>query len=196
VDSMKIAIIGKGHVGSALGTGFTRSGHEVKYGHKAPNARPHKVAEWGELVIIAVPYNQVGNVALELKDMVDDKIVIDVTNCLDPHRELAIGFTTSGAEELQKALPLARVVKAFNTVFAQNQSTGRIGDIRLTAFVAGDNEEAKEKVMSLAREIGFEPVDSGPLKSARYLEPMGMQLIKLGYSMQMGTSIGFHLVRG
>ncbi len=193
---MKIAIIGKGHVGSALGAGFTRAGHDVKYGHRAPNARPHKVAEWGELVIIAVPYNQMGNVLAELKDVVDDKIVIDVTNCLDPHGDLAIGFRTSGAEELQKELPLAKVVKAFNTVFAQNQSTGRIGDAMLTAFVAGDSVEAKEKVMSLASEIGFEPVDCGPLKSARYLEPMGMQLIQLGYGMQMGPSIGYRLVRG
>jgi len=127
---------------------------------------------------------------------VDDKIVIDVTNCLDTHGDLAIGFRTSGAEELQKELPLARVVKAFNTVFAQNQSTGRIGDARLAAFVAGDSVEAKEKVMSLASEIGFEPVDCGPLKSARYLEPMGMQLIQLGYGMLMGPSIGYRLVRG
>lgn len=192
---MKIAIIGKGHVGSALGAGLTRAGHEVKYGHRAPNARPHNVAEWGELVIIAVPYNQLGNVTIELKDVVDDKIVIDVTNCLDPHGELAIGFSTSGAEQLQKALPLARVVKAFNTVFAQNQSTGRMGETRLSAFVAGDDVDAKKSVMSLAGEIGFEPVDCGPLKSARFLEPMGMQLIQLGYGMQMGTSIGYKLIR-
>lgn len=192
---MKIAMIGKGHVGTALGAGLTRAGHDVKYGHRAPNARPQKVAEWGELVIIAVPYNQLGNVTTELKDVVDDKVVIDVTNCLDPHGDLAIGFSTSGAEQIQKALPLAKVVKAFNTVFAQNQSTGRIGDARLAAFVAGDDAEAKQTVMSLAGEIGFEPVDCGPLTSARFLEPMGMQLIKLGYGMQMGLSIGYCLAR-
>ncbi len=193
---MKIAIIGKGHVGSALGSGLTRAGHEVNYAHRAPNARPHNVAEWGEVIIIAVPYNQVGNVAEDLKKVVDDKVVIDATNAMGPTGELALGFSTSGAEELQKALPLAKVVKAFNTVLAQNQGTGQIDSTKLTAFVAGDDAEAKATAMGLAGDIGFEPVDCGPLRSARYLEPMAMQLIQLGYGMGMGTAIGYRLVKG
>ncbi|MBI0583291.1 MAG: NADPH-dependent F420 reductase [Methanomassiliicoccus sp.] len=193
---MKVAIIGKGKVGTAIGSGLTRVGHEVKYGHRQPLERPRKAAEWGDIVIIAVPFNQVGNVEVEIGPAVDDKIVIDATNVVGPNGELALGFSTSGAEEMQKALPLAKVVKAFNTVFAQNQSTGRTGDVVLTAFVAGDDPEAKKVVMSLMRELGFDPVDSGPLKAARYLEPMGMHLIDLGYGLGMGTAIGFRLIKG
>jgi predicted dinucleotide-binding enzyme len=83
--------------------------------------------------------------------------------------ELAIGFSTSAAEELQKRLPNARVFKAFNTVFAQNQSIGRLRSLQLSAFVAGDEPAAKRTVMRLATEIGFEPVDVGELIKARYL---------------------------
>jgi predicted dinucleotide-binding enzyme len=109
---------------------------------------------------------------------------------------LAIGFSTSAAEELQKKLPKARVVKAFNTVFAQNQSTGRLGNEQLTLFVASDDAKAKQSVMQLGRDIGFDPADAGPLKSARYLEPMAMLLINLGYVLGMGTKIGYKLVKG
>jgi predicted dinucleotide-binding enzyme len=107
-----------------------------------------------------------------------------------------MGFTTSAAEEIQKMLPKAHVVKAFNTVFAQNQSTGKIGGERLALFVAGDDVKAKKTVMQLGADIGFEPVDAGPLKAARYLEPMGMLMISLGYMLGMGTKIGFKLVKG
>ena len=86
-------------------------------------------------------------------------------------------------------------MKAFNTVFARNQSTGQIAKEQLTAFVAGDNQEAKKIVMQLAREIGFDPVDSGPLKSARYLEPMAALIIGLAFKMNMGTKIGYKLVK-
>jgi predicted dinucleotide-binding enzyme len=134
-------------------------------------------------------------VAREIGSAVDGKVLVDVTNALDENGELAVGFSTSAGEELQKLLPKARVVKAFNTVFAQNQSTGKLGKEQLTAFVAGDDSKAKQTVMLLARDIGFEPVNAGSLATARYLEPMAMLLIGLGYNLKMGTKIGFKLVR-
>jgi hypothetical protein len=91
-------------------------------------------------------------------------------------------------------LPKAHVVKAFNTVFAENQSKGCLGKERLSAFIAGDDAKAKQTVIQLAREIGFDPVDTGPLKSARYLEPMAILIIQLGYGLKMGTKIGYKLV--
>jgi 8-hydroxy-5-deazaflavin:NADPH oxidoreductase len=87
------------------------------------------------------------------------------------------------------------VVKAFNTVFAQNQSTGRVGQETLTLFVAGDNVRAKRLVIQLGKDIGFEPVDAGPLKTARYLEPMAMLMINLGYGLGLGTCIGYRLAK-
>lgn len=122
--------------------------------------------------------------------------MIDVTNALDAKMSLALGFTTSGAEELQKKLPRARVVKAFNTQFAQHMDSGRLGDQRLTVFVAGDDAAAKSDVTELASAIGFEAVDAGPLANARLLEPLGYLNIQLGYVLGLGTQIGLKLVRG
>lgn len=109
--------------------------------------------------------------------------------------ELASGFTTSAAEEIQKMLAKAHVVKAFNTVFAQNQSTGKIDSEQLTLFVVGDDTKAKQMVMQLGTDIGFEPVDGDPLKVTHYLELMGMFMKSLGYVLGLVTKIGSKLVK-
>lgn len=192
---MKVAIIGKGNVGSALGAGLKRAGHEVKFGHRDSKEPVLDAARWGDVIILALPYGAVKAVAKEMGSAADGKVLVDVTNPLDENGELAVGFTTSAAEELQKLQPKARVVKAFNTVFAQNQSTGKLGKEQLTAFVAGDDSKAKQTVMLLARDIGFEPVNAGPLAAARYLEPMAMMLIGLAYDLKMGTKLGFKLMK-
>jgi predicted dinucleotide-binding enzyme len=192
---LKIGIIGKGNVGSAIAKGLSGK-HEIKFGHRDPKEPVADAARWSEVLIFAVPHDAVADVAKTVGSAADGKVVIDVTNVLTPNMELAVGFTTSGAEELQKKLPKARVVKAFNTVFAQNQSKGKIGNERLTLFVAGDDAEAKQTVMRLGRDIGFDPVDCGGLKAARYLEPIGVLMISLGFALGMGTSIGFKLVKG
>jgi hypothetical protein len=191
---MKVAIIGEGNVGKALGLGLKRAGHEIKFGHRDPKEPVREAGEWGEVIILAVPYHAVRDAAKEIGPAADGKVLVDATNALDQNGNLAVGFTTSAAEELQKLLPKSRVVKAFNTVFSQNQSTGRVGEEQLTAFIAGDDKKAKQIVMKLSRDIGFEPVDVGPLKSARYLEPMAIMIIELGYNLKMGTKIGFKLV--
>jgi len=103
----------------------------------------------------------------------------------------AVGFTTSGAEELQRKVPKARVAKAFNTVFAQHMDSGHLDDQQLTAFVAGNDAGAKNEVLELARNIGFDAVDAGPLSNARLLEPLGFLNIQLGYGLKMGTQSGF-----
>jgi len=193
---MKIAILGKGNVGTAIAEGLSRTGHEIRFGHRDPQESVEAAADWGEVIIMAVPYSQVGNVAGSLGTRADGKPLIDATNVIGPKGELALGFTTSGAEELQKMLPRAQVIKAFNTVFAKNQGTGAVGKERLTAFVAGNDKEAKRTVMGLTGDIGFDPVDCGDLTAARFLEPMAMQLIGLAYNMGMGPDIGYRLVRG
>ncbi|MGZ4943917.1 MAG: NADPH-dependent F420 reductase [Halobacteriota archaeon] len=193
---MKIAMIGKGNVGTALSTGWRRAGHDIRFGHRDPKEPVRDAAEWGVIIVLAVPFTAVPNVIAELGSAADGKVLIDVTNAVGPEMELAIGFTTSSAEEIQKGLPRARVVKAFNTVFAQNQSTAKVDGEQLSAFVAGDNEAAKRVVTQLAADIGFDPIDVGTLKRARYLEPVGMLLISLGYGLKMGTNIGFKLIKG
>jgi predicted dinucleotide-binding enzyme len=191
----KIGILGNGNVGSALARGLKRAGHEVRaVGEDAAAIRD--VAGWGEVVILAVPFGAIDDVLKTAGEAMSGKTVIDVTNALDANMNLAIGYTTSGAEELQKKLPRSRVVKAFNTVFAQHMDTGRLGDERLTAFVAGDDAPAKKAVLELARQIGFDAVDAGPTKNARLLEPFGFFNIQLGYGLKMGTQIGFTLRHG
>jgi predicted dinucleotide-binding enzyme len=193
---MKIGIIGKGNVGSAIGASLSRGGHEVRFGHRDPKEPIADAAKWGEVIVLAVPYEGVTEAAKALGSFADGKVLLDVTNAIGENMTLAIGCSTSAAEELQKKLPKARVVKAFNTVFAQNQTTGRLGTEQLTLFVAGDDAKAKQTVMHLGSDIGFNPVDAGPLKSARYLEPMAMLIINLGYVLGMGTKIGYKLVKG
>lgn len=191
----RIGIIGNGNVGSALARGLGRAGHEVRAVGDAPGA-VREVASWAEVVLLAVPFGAIDDVVNVAGEAVAGKTVIDVTNALDASMRLALGFTTSGAEELQKKLPGARVVKAFNTVFAQHMDSGRLGDQPLTAFVAGDDADAKATALELARGIGFDAVDAGPLESARQLEPLAYFNIQLGYVRGMGTQIGFKLLHG
>jgi predicted dinucleotide-binding enzyme len=172
-----------------------RAGYKIKYGHRSPSEPVHQAAEWGEALILAVPYEAMKDVAKEIGLAADNKALIDATNPLDRSMNLRVGFDTSAAEEWQKLLPKARIVKAFNTVFAANQSTGKLGKDELTAFIAGDDDKAKQLVMKLANDIGFDPVDAGSLRSARYLEPMAIMIIGLAYKLNMGTKIGFKLLK-
>jgi predicted dinucleotide-binding enzyme len=191
---MKIAIIGKGRVGTALCNGLSEK-HETRFGHRDPAEPVAEAANWGELIILAVPHNNVNDAIEEIRPYAEGKIIIDVTNAVNQNLELSISCTTSTAEEMQKKLPEAFVVKAFNTVFAANQNTGRVGHEQLTAFVAGDDLNAKQTVARLTRDIGFDPVDCGSLKAARYLDAMAMMIMNLAFKYGMGTGIGYKLVK-
>ncbi len=195
VDLMRIGMIGKGRVGSALGKGLSAAGHEVKYGHRDISEPVEAAAEWGEVIILAVPYREASNVAKAIVPYVTNKVVVDVTNALATDGGLAVGFQTSGAEEWHKMLPKARIAKAFNYVFAPNMTSGSVFGESLTAFVASDDPLAKKTALGLAKDLGFEPIDAGGLKSARYLEPMAMMIIDLAFGQGMGTEIGFKLIK-
>lgn len=190
---MRVAIIGNGNVGSALERGLQRGGHEVQaVGHEPTKVRD--TARSAEAIFLAVPFGAIDDVIEELGDAAGGKVLVDVTNAVDESSGLALGFDTSGAEELQKKAPSAKVVKAFNTVFAEHMDDGHVDGEQLSAMIAADDPDAKAAVMDLARSIGFDAVDAGPLRNARLLEPMGVQNIQLGYGLGMGTKIGFRLV--
>ncbi len=192
---MKVAIIGKGNVGTALSKGLTRGGHEIKFGHRDPAEPVADAAKWGEVIILAVPHDNADEAREEIKPYADGKTVIDVMNAIGDNMELGISCTTSTAEETQKKLPKAHVVKAFNTVFAVNQSTAQVAGQQLTAFIAGDDQNAKQTVMQLTHDMGFDPIDCGPLSAARYLEAMGIMIINLAFKYGMGNHIGYRLVK-
>ena len=191
----KIAIIGKGHVGSALKEGITRAGYETRMTGRGRGAR--QAAAWADILVFAVPFGAVDAVVAEIGGAMDGKTIVDVTNALGPGGQLALGFTTSGAEQLQKKVPSARVVKAFNAVFAQNMANGKVKGKQIACFAAGDDQAAKAEVLQVARDIGFDAVDAGPLANARWLEAMGYQLIQLGYVVNkgLGAGIGLSLTR-
>ena len=191
---MKIAIIGKGNVGSALSQGLSKK-HQTKFGHRDPAETVADAAKWGDIIILAVPHENANDAREAIKPYADGKVVIDVMNAVGASSELTISCATSTAEETQKKLPKAKVVKAFNTVFAPNQSTAKVGGEQLTAFIAGDDLKAKQTVAQLTRDIGFDPVDCGPLKAARYLEAMAILIINLAYTYGMGNKMGYKLVK-
>jgi len=151
-----------------------------------------------DIVVIATKYGQ----ALELAaapgvaEALAGKVVIDVTNPLaSDFMSLTVGHTSSAAEEIARRLPGARLVKAFNTVFASVIALRAEGQaVSVPVFVAGDDTDAVDTVAALVRECGFEAIPAGPLANARYLEPMTEQLIQLGYGLGHGDKIGFALV--
>jgi predicted dinucleotide-binding enzyme len=202
---MKITVIGAGNMGSAFVKQLTRAGHRVSLtardsGKAAEVAAANpgatvvvasRAAEDADAIIVATGY---GDAVAALRSIGDlkGKVVIDITNPLTPdYMGLTLGHDTSAAEEIAKAIPGAEVVKAFNTVFAQVLAQGAdFGDGRkVTVFVAGDSERGKQTARALAESMGFETVDAGNLKNARYLEPLAGLNIYLGYGARLGTSI-------
>jgi predicted dinucleotide-binding enzyme len=190
----KIAMIGDGNVGTALGRGLTRAGYEVRAVGRQP-ALVKEIAQWGDTVVLAVPYAERLNALREIGEAARGKTLVDVTNAIKEQGRFAGSFEKSGAEEVQGAATGARVVKAFNTVFAQNMDTGQVHGERISTFIAADDAGAKKRVHELAAAIGFDPVDAGPLANARWLEALGMLNIQLGYAVGLGPAIGLRLVR-
>ena len=191
----KVGIVGEGNVGSALRRGLERAGYQVRAVGRAPG-QVRETGGWADVVILAVPYGAIDDAVGELGDAVNGKTLLDVTNALTDDMQLASGCASSGAEALQQKARGAKVVKAFNTQFAQHMDSGAVGGQQLTTFVAADDADAKTQVMQMARDIGFDVVDAGQLQNARLLEPLGYFNIQLGYVLGLGTAIGLKLVRG
>jgi predicted dinucleotide-binding enzyme len=177
-----------------LARGLERAGYDVRAVGSDP-AKVKETGQWSEVVILAVPYSAVDDAVRELGASIQGKTLVDVTNALTEDMQLASGCTTSGAEHLQQIARGARVVKAFNTQFAGHMDSGRLGAERLTVFAASDDAQAKQQVIEMAKAIGFDPVDAGPLQNARLLEPLGYFNIQLGYVLGLGTNVGLKLVR-
>lgn len=188
----KIGIIGGGNVGSALNRGLSKAGYETRVSDENNVA---DVAAGAEIIVLAVPFTAIDDVVRKLGGNANGKVLIDATNSLTADMQLALGYSTSGAEELQKKLPNAKVVKAFNTVFAQHMDSGRLNGETLTLFAASNDEQARNKVLELGKKIGFDAVSAGPLQNARHLEALGYLNIQLGYVLGNSPMTGFKYVR-
>ena len=210
---MNILVIGAGNMGSSFVKQLVRSGHQVAVTARdlakaqavaAANAGARAVVAAGaaaqaEVVVLATGY---GDALAALQSVGDlrDKVVIDITNPLTAdYMGLTIGHSTSAAEEIARALPGVRLVKAFNTVFAQVLGDGADfgkGHV-VPVYFAGDDAAAKATVKALIESTGFAPVDAGPLRNARYLEALAGLNIYFGYGAGKGTSMApFWIERG
>lgn len=202
---MNILLLGAGNMGSALARQFSRAGHRVRIAatsldkaRSVADAIPGALAvdaagaaDDADVVVVATPYEQAVP-ALQAAGALDGKVIVDITNPLTADfMALTLGHDTSAAEEIAKAFPAAEVTKAFNTLFAQVLGEGAefAGGQRASAFVASDSERAKETAKALAQSIGFDAIDAGPLRNARYLEPLAGLNIYLGYGAGHGTGI-------
>jgi 8-hydroxy-5-deazaflavin:NADPH oxidoreductase len=190
--AVKIGIIGSGNVGSAINKGLTTAGFEARVSNEQNVA---EVSSGADIIILAVPFAAIDDVVQQIGNNANGKIVIDATNALTADMQLALGFTTSGGEELQKKLSRAKVVKAFNTVFAQHMESGKLNGQTLTAFAASDDEIARNQVLEILRAIGFDAVNAGSLQNARHLEALGYLNIQLGYVLGNGAMTGFKYIR-
>lgn len=204
---MKLAIIGSGSVGSAVARAAKNTGHEVVVADVATESlkalgdslgvettvSSRDAVKSADAVVLAVPFGAIEALTTEIADDVADKIVIDVTNPLNDDLSGLQTDGTSAAELVQLHLPHAKVVKAFNTVFAANQDKAEVDGVQLDGFVAGDDTDAKKQVTYLLEEIGYRVIDVGPLTAARDLEAMAFLNIALnarnGWSWQTGWKL-------
>jgi 8-hydroxy-5-deazaflavin:NADPH oxidoreductase len=208
---MRIAVIGTGHVGGALGTGWARAGHEVIFGARNPKAADAQqvAASAGgkagiasiadavakvDIVALAIPWGAVAETLQAIGPALAGKILIDCTNPSSqwPAMDHTAG---SGGEQVAQLAPGARVVKAFNTTGFENMENPKFGSEAVTMFYAGDNAEAKKVVHALARDLGFDPVDAGGLAQSHALETLASLWGTLAYGQKMGRGIAFRLLR-
>lgn len=198
---MDIAIIGAGNVGRSLATAFVRAGHtvsitarEADHAEAAANATGasvgasnRQVAATASVIVLAAPFASVPGIAAEIGDVVADKVVIDATNRMSFGADGPdIDTATSNAEELAVLLPDAHVVKAFNTLFASNQSDPIADGFQLDGYVAADDPAARATVLDLVESIGLRPIDVGPLPRARQLE--GLAFLNIAINIAYGGS--------
>ena len=185
---MKVAIIGSGMVGKAIGGRAVKSGHSVTFS----SAHPDKAREAAEsvgakaadtnaaavrdadLVVLAIPNGAVAGVLRDLGPDLDGKPVIDTTNRMNRENPAAVLDGTSITEQAQQAAPNARLVKAFNTLFASVMAEAVVDGEPAHLFLAGDDPEAKAQVAEFGRSLGFRPIDFGPAAMARVLEGMAL----------------------
>ncbi len=208
---MKIGIIGSGNVGGALGSGWAKKGHQVIFSSRNPQsdemktlvgkagaaARAASVSEAvasSDVLVLATPW-QATKQALQSAGDLSGKVLIDATNPLTPSLALEYGPTTSGAEHVAEWSPGAKVVKAFNTIGFNVMMNPQFGSDRAVLLYCGDDAAAKGVARTLAADLGFDPIDAGPLTQARVLEPFAMLWISLAVMYGYGRDIAFKFLR-
>jgi len=211
---MRVGILGSGLMGGKLGTLFARSGHEVVFSYARSmeklkklakdakgNARvgtPREAAQDADALLLAVHWLRMDDVLHHAGDL-SGKVILTCSLPMDAgNTGVVIGRTTSGAEEFAKKVPKAKIVCAFNTVpsevFFGVYAARRKAD-RPSLVYCGDDARSKEVAAVLIRDMGFEPVDAGPLRIARYTEPFALLMGQLAYEGNDGPELAYRFER-
>ena len=198
---MKIGVLGYASVGKNLEVLFKNAGYTTIIGVRSPEKYEQDnvtdivaAAKDADTVVLAIPYRVCSEVLPDLKMALSKKIVIDATNPLnEDYSPILFDKEDSAGETLQRILGESMMVKAFNTIFADNMTREKLDrdGRKLTTFIAGDNDPANEKVLQLAEKIGFSPIDTGPLKNSRYLEGMAHLNIQIAFGQGKGADVAF-----
>lgn len=211
---MRIGILGSGLMGSKLGTIFARTGHEVTFSyartlakleqlaqHAGKNARagtPAEAVKEADAVLLAVHWDQLDDVLRQAGDLSGRVMMSCSLPMTTDNSALVVGLTSSGAEALAMKLPKARVVSAFSTVPSEvlfGVFEAPVRKPRPSLVFCGDDEGAKGVVAELIRDAGFDPVDAGALKVARYIEPFTLLMAELAYERGEGPAVAYRFER-
>src|SRR6266436_9402837 len=213
-SSMRVGILGSGLMGGKLGTIFARAGHEVVFSYarseqklkvlardakgQARAGTPREAAQEADAVLLAVHWSRIEDVLNQTGDLSGKVIVTCSLPMNDDNTELVVAHTSSGAEELAKMIPKARVVATFNTVpsevlFGVYETRSKAS--RPSLVYCGDDESSKGVAASLIRDVGFNPVDAGPLRVARYTEPFALLVAQLAYEREGGPELAYRFER-
>src|SRR5881296_1883215 len=210
VSEMRIGILGSGLMGGKLGTIWARAGHEVVFSYarseqklkklardakgKARAGTPREAAQEADAVLLAVHWSRVDDVLKQAGD-VSGKVVVSCSLPMNADdTDLVIAHTSSGAEALAKKVGRARVVSALGTVPSEvlfSVFEGRRKARRPSLVYCGDDAGSKKIAAQLIRDVGFEPVDAGPLRIARYTEPFALLVAQLAYEGDRGPELAY-----
>jgi 8-hydroxy-5-deazaflavin:NADPH oxidoreductase len=207
---MRIGILGSGLMGAKLGTIWARAGHHVTFsyarseqklkrlardaGKNATVGKPADAVKDADALLLAIHWSRVEDV-LEQADDLAGKVILSCTLPMNADdTELVIAHTSSGSEELAKRIPKARIVSAFNTVpsevlfavFEARRKSKKPGLV-----YCGDDSKSKTVAAQLIRDAGFDPVDAGPLRIARYTEPFALLVAQLAYRGKGGPELAY-----
>ena len=211
---MRIGILGSGLMGGKLGTIWARAGHDVVFSYarseqklkqlardakgKARAGTPREAAQGADALLLAVHWSRVDDVLKQAGD-VSGKVIVTCSLPMNADdTDLVIAHTSSGAEELAKKIPKARIVSAFGTVPSEvlfGVFAARRKAKRPSLVYCGDDASGKKVAAQLIRDVGFEPVDAGPLRSARYMEPFTLLVAYLAYETDAGPELAYRFER-
>ena len=211
---MRVGILGAGLMGGKLGTIFARAGHEVVFsyarsrdkletlageaGRSARAGTPAEAARGADALLLAVHWSRVDDVLRQAGDLSGKPLLTCSLPMNADDTELVVAHTSSGAEELARKATGARVVSAFGTVPSEvlyGVYAARRRKQRPSLVYAGDDADANATAAQLIQDAGFDPVDAGPLRAARFLEPFTLLMARLAYEGDGGPAIAYRFER-